>query len=145
MNIILDWSSPGLTATLISPADLQDTDGNWTTVGKRRRGGRCVYRQREKRKSERLGLRVGTLNIGTMTGKARVVWHDVKEEGGYSVCCETRWNGSKAGSLGAVFYCDVDGKRNGVVLILREDFVRNVLEVKILSDGVMSLKRKLET
>lgn len=48
---------------------LKGASGNWTTV--RRRGGMCVHRQREKRKSKRLGLRVVTLNVGTMIGKAR--------------------------------------------------------------------------
>lgn len=33
-------------------------------------GGRRVGRQREKRKLKRMELRVETLNVGTMTGKA---------------------------------------------------------------------------
>ncbi|KAF7649734.1 hypothetical protein LDENG_00136870, partial [Lucifuga dentata] len=58
-----------------------------------------------------------------------------------------RWNGSKARSLGAgfkLFYHGVDGKRNGVGVILKEEFVRNVLEVKRVSDRVMSLKLEIE-
>ena len=50
--------------------DLQGAFGNWATLGRRRAGGR-VRRQREKRKSKRPRMRVGTLNVGTMTGKAR--------------------------------------------------------------------------
>ncbi|KAK3559074.1 hypothetical protein QTP86_002986 [Hemibagrus guttatus] len=45
---------------------------------------------------------------------------------------ETRWKGSKARSIGAgfkLFYYGVDGKRNGVGVVLKEEFVRNVLEV----------------
>ncbi|KAF7640738.1 hypothetical protein LDENG_00018990, partial [Lucifuga dentata] len=60
---------------------------------------------------------------------------------------ETRWKGSKARSLGAgfkLFYHGVDGKRNGVGVILKEEFVRNVLEVKRVSDRVMSLKLEIE-
>ncbi|KAK3572919.1 hypothetical protein QTP86_010566 [Hemibagrus guttatus] len=34
-------------------------------------GGECTDRQREKRKGKSVGLRIGTLNIGTMTGKGR--------------------------------------------------------------------------
>ena len=52
--------------TAIGAVDLQGADRS-----QRRRGGRCIHRQRQKRKRERLGLRVGTLNVGTMTGKAR--------------------------------------------------------------------------
>ncbi|KAK3553254.1 hypothetical protein QTP86_032789, partial [Hemibagrus guttatus] len=45
---------------------------------------------------------------------------------------ETRWKGSKARSIGAgfkLFYYGVDSKRNGVGVVLKEEFVMNVLEV----------------
>ncbi|KAK3568222.1 hypothetical protein QTP86_000213 [Hemibagrus guttatus] len=60
---------------------------------------------------------------------------------------ETRWKGSKARSIGAefkLFYYGVVSKRNGVGVVLKEEFVRNVLEVKKVSDRVMSLKLEIE-
>ncbi|KAK3546297.1 hypothetical protein QTP70_025706 [Hemibagrus guttatus] len=60
---------------------------------------------------------------------------------------ETRWKGSKARSIGAgfkLFYYGVDSKRNGVGVVLKEEFVRNVLEVKRVSDRVISLKLEIE-
>ncbi|KAK3535034.1 hypothetical protein QTP70_002218 [Hemibagrus guttatus] len=45
---------------------------------------------------------------------------------------ESRWKGSKACSIGAgfkLFYYGVDSKKNGVGVVLKEEFVRNVLEV----------------
>ncbi|KAK3517940.1 hypothetical protein QTP70_027900 [Hemibagrus guttatus] len=60
---------------------------------------------------------------------------------------ETRRKGSKARSIGAgfkLFYYGVDSKRNGVGVVLKEEFVRNVLEVKRVSDRVMSLKLEIE-
>ncbi|KAK3532052.1 hypothetical protein QTP86_003539 [Hemibagrus guttatus] len=60
---------------------------------------------------------------------------------------ETRWKGSKARSIGAgfkLFYYGVDSKTNGVGVVLKEEFVRNVLEVKRVSDRVMSLKLEIE-
>ncbi|KAK3542203.1 hypothetical protein QTP86_018484 [Hemibagrus guttatus] len=60
---------------------------------------------------------------------------------------ETRWKGSKARSIGAgfkLFYYGVDSKRNGVGVVLKEEFVRNVLEVKRVSDRVMRLKLEIE-
>ena len=45
---------------------------------------------------------------------------------------ETRWKGTKARNIGGgykLFYHDVDGKRNGVGLILKEEYTRNVMEV----------------
>ncbi|KAK3548308.1 hypothetical protein QTP70_009576 [Hemibagrus guttatus] len=43
-----------------------------------------------------------------------------------------------------MFYYGVDSKRNGVGVVLKEEFVRNVLEVKRVSDRVMSLKLEIE-
>ncbi|KAK3571302.1 hypothetical protein QTP86_005934 [Hemibagrus guttatus] len=60
---------------------------------------------------------------------------------------ENRRKGSKARSIGAgfkLFYNGVDSKRNGVGVVLKEEFVRNVLEVKRVSDRVMSLKLETE-
>ncbi|KAK3521229.1 hypothetical protein QTP70_001038 [Hemibagrus guttatus] len=122
--------------------------GNWATVGGRSRGGRRVRRQREKRKGKSVGLRIGTLNVGTTTGKGREL-ADMMERRKVDILCvqETRWKGSKARSIGAgfkLFYYGVDSKRNGVGVVLKEEFVRNVLEVKRVSDRVMSLKLEIE-
>ncbi|KAK3511370.1 hypothetical protein QTP70_005295 [Hemibagrus guttatus] len=147
-NFIPDRSRPGLTTTAIGAVDLQGAGGNWATVGRRSRGGRRVRRQREKRKSKSVGLRIGTLNVGTMTGKGREL-ADVMERRKVDILCvqETRWKGSKACSIGAgfkLFYYGVDSKRNVVGVVLKEEFVRNVLEVKRVSDRVMSLKLEIE-
>ncbi|KAK3515626.1 hypothetical protein QTP70_024868, partial [Hemibagrus guttatus] len=147
-NFILDRSRPGLTTTAIGAVDLQGAGGNWATVGRRSRGGRRVRRQREKRKGKSVGLRIGTLNVGTMTGKGREL-ADMMERRKVDILCvqETRWKGSKARSIGAgfkLFYYGVDNKRNGVGVVLKEEFVRNVLEVKRVSDRVMSLKLEIE-
>ncbi|KAK3506625.1 hypothetical protein QTP70_011141 [Hemibagrus guttatus] len=147
-NFIPDRSKPGLTTTTIGAVDLQGAGGNWATVGRRSRGGRRVHRQREKRKGKSVGLRIGTLNVGTMTGKGREL-ADVMERRKVDILCvqETRWKGSKARSIGAgfkLFYYGVDSKRNGVGVVLKEEFVRNVLEVKRVSDRVMSLKLEIE-
>ncbi|KAK3563738.1 hypothetical protein QTP86_034462, partial [Hemibagrus guttatus] len=147
-NFIPDRSRPGLTTTAIGAVDLQGAGGNWATVGRRSRGGRRVRRQREKRKGKSVGLRIGTLNVGTMTEKGREL-ADVMERRKVDILCvqETRWKGSKARSIGAgfkLFYYGVDSKRNGVGVVLKEEFVRNVLEVKRVSGRVMSLKLEFE-
>ncbi|KAK3508009.1 hypothetical protein QTP70_010149 [Hemibagrus guttatus] len=112
----LEQRLPGLTTTAIGAVDLQGAGGNWATVGRRSRGGRRVRRQREKRK-----------------GKGREL-ADVMERRKVDILCvqETRWKGSKARIIGAGFkliYYGVDSKRNGVGVVLKEEFVRNVLEV----------------
>ncbi|KAK3570507.1 hypothetical protein QTP86_020082 [Hemibagrus guttatus] len=74
---------------------------------------------------------------------------DMMERRKVDILCvqETRWKGSKARSIGAgfkLFYYGVDSKKNGVGVVLKEEFVRNVLEVKRVSDRVMSLKLEIE-
>ncbi|KAK3511889.1 hypothetical protein QTP70_027488, partial [Hemibagrus guttatus] len=74
---------------------------------------------------------------------------DMMERRKVDILCvqETRWKGCKAHSIGAgfkLFYYGVDSKRNGVGVVLKEEFVRNVLEVKRVSDRVMSLKVEIE-
>ncbi|KAK3521097.1 hypothetical protein QTP86_016197 [Hemibagrus guttatus] len=83
-----------------------------------------------------------------MTGKGREL-ADMMERRKVDILCvqETRWKGSKARSIGAgfkLFYYGVDSKRNGVGVVLKEEFVRNVLEVKRVSDRVLSLKLEIE-
>ncbi|KAK3517687.1 hypothetical protein QTP70_015681 [Hemibagrus guttatus] len=83
-----------------------------------------------------------------MTGKGREL-ADMMERRKVDILCvqETRWKGSKARSIGAgfkLFYYGVDSKRNGVGVVLKEELVRNVLEVKRVSDRVMSLKLEIE-
>ncbi|KAK3554412.1 hypothetical protein QTP70_023054 [Hemibagrus guttatus] len=148
LNFIPDRSRPGLKTTAIGAIDLQGAGGNWGTVGRRSRGGRRVHRQREKRKGKSVGLRIGTLNVGTMTGKGREL-ADMMERRKVDILCvkETWWKGSKARGIGAgfkLFYYGVDSKRNGVGVVLKEEFVRNVLEVKRVSDRAMSLKLEIE-
>ncbi|KAK3511003.1 hypothetical protein QTP70_029015 [Hemibagrus guttatus] len=74
---------------------------------------------------------------------------DMMERRKVDILCvqENRWKGNKARSIGAgfkLFYYGVDSKRNGVGVVLKEEFVRNVLEVKRVSDRVMSLKLEIE-
>uniref|UniRef100_A0A7N6AN85 Endonuclease/exonuclease/phosphatase domain-containing protein n=1 Tax=Anabas testudineus TaxID=64144 RepID=A0A7N6AN85_ANATE len=83
-----------------------------------------------------------------MTGKGREL-ADMMERRKVDVLCvqETRWKGSKARSIGGgykLFYHGVDRKRNGVGVILKAEFVNNVLEVKRVSDRVMSIKLEIE-
>ena len=93
-------------------------------------------------------VRVGTLNVGTMTGKGREL-ADMMERRKVDILCvqETKWMGSKARSIGGgfkLFYHGVDGRRNGVGVILKEDYVKRVLEVRRVSDRVMSVKLEIE-
>ncbi|KAI5107950.1 hypothetical protein C0J45_1544 [Silurus meridionalis] len=135
-NFIRDWSRPGLPTTVTGIVSQQGTGGNRATVGrrKRRRGERRLQRQQEKKKCRREEVRVGTLNVGTMTGKEREI-ADMMERRKVDMLCvqETKWKGSKARNIGGgfkLFYHGVDGKRNGVGVILKEEYMCCEMEEK---------------
>ena len=68
---IPDLSRPGLPTTASGVAQ-QGTCGNYATAKhSEKRGGRRVKMQREVWKRRRLLIRVGTINIETMTGRGR--------------------------------------------------------------------------
>uniref|UniRef100_A0A8C4R3Y4 Endonuclease/exonuclease/phosphatase domain-containing protein n=1 Tax=Eptatretus burgeri TaxID=7764 RepID=A0A8C4R3Y4_EPTBU len=147
---IPDRSRPGLPTTATCTGGQQGTSGNCATAGRRRRRRRRrrVQRQWERGKGRSVQVRVATLNVGTMTGKGREL-ADMMERRKVDILCvqETKWMGSKARSIGGgfkLFYHGVDGRRNGVGVILKEDYVKRVLEVRRVSDRVMSVKLEIE-
>ncbi|KAF7688136.1 hypothetical protein HF521_014142 [Silurus meridionalis] len=149
-NFIPDRSRPGLTTTATGIVSQQGTGGNWATVGRRRkrRGRRRLQRQQEKEKCRRVVVLVGTLNVGTMTGKGSYIAYMMERRKVDMLCVqETKWKGSKARNIGGgfkLFYHGVDGKRNGGGVILKEEYSKSVVEVKRVSDRVINVKLEVE-
>ena len=116
---IPDRSRPGLPTTASGVAQ-QGTCGNYATAKhsenkSRKRGGKRVKKQREAWKRRRSLIRVGTLNIGTMTGKGREL-ADMMKQRNVDILCqqETKWKGSKARNIGCgckIFYIGADGRK----------------------------------
>ncbi|MBN3289671.1 CFDP2 protein, partial [Polypterus senegalus] len=82
-----------------------------------------------------------------MTSKGRVL-ADMMEWRKVDKLCvqDTKWKGSKARWIGGgfkLFYHGVDGRRNGVGVILKEQYVKSVLEVKRVSGRVMIMKLEI--
>ncbi|XP_063587803.1 uncharacterized protein LOC134765045 [Penaeus indicus] len=93
-------------------------------------------------------IRIGTLNVGKMTGKSRELV-DMIERRKLDILCvqETRWKGSKARELGAgykLFYHGEVSGRNGVGVVVEEKHINGVLEVHRMSDRIMSVKLEIE-
>ena len=145
---IPDRSRPGSTTAAIGAVQ-QGADGNYATaVGRRKRGGKRVKEKRERGLGKSMEMRIGTLNVGTMTGKGREL-ADMMERRKLDVLCvqETKWKGSKARNIGGgykLYYHGTDGKRNGVGIVLKEKLTENVLEVKRVTDRLMGLKVEVE-
>ena len=123
---IPDRSRPWLSTTA-SCVTQQGTYGNYATASEnksRKKGGRRVKRQREMWKRKRSLIRVGTLNIGTMTGRGREL-EDMMERKNVDILClhEKKWKGSKARNIGGgckLFYNGADGRKNGIEIVVRE-------------------------
>ena len=145
---IPDRSRPRLPTTA-SGVTQQGTCRNYATAKQsenksRKRGGRRVKKQREAWKGRCSLIRVGTLNIGTMTGRGREL-ADMMERRNVDILClqETKWKGNKARNIGGgykIFYNGADGRKNGIGIVLREELDESVLEVKRVSNRLMAMK-----
>ena len=105
-----------------------------------------MKKQREVWKGRRLLIRVGTLNIGTMTGKGRKL-ADMMEPRNVDILClqETKRKGSKAKNIGGgckLFYNGADGGKKEIVV--REELAESLLEVKRISDRLMAMKLEVK-
>ena len=149
---IPDRSRPELPTTASGVAQ-QGICGNYATAKRirnksRKRGGKRVKKQREVWKGRRSLIRVGTLNIGTMTGRGREL-EDMMERRNVDILClqETKWKGSKARNIGGgckIFYNGADGRKNEIGIVVREELAESVLEVKRVSDKLMAMKLEVK-
>ena len=117
-------------------------------VKARERGGRRVKRQREMWKGRCTLIRVGALNIGTMTGRGRELVDMMKRRNVNILCLqETKWKRSKARNIGdgyKLFYSGAGGRRNKVRIVVREKLVESDVEVKRVSDRLMAMKLEVK-
>ena len=132
---IPDRSRPGLPTTASGVAQ-QGTCGNYATAKhcenkSRKRGGKRVKKQREAWKGRHSLIRMGTLNIGTMTGRGRELADMMKRRNVDILCLqETKWKGNKARNIGGgckIFYNRADERKNGIGIVLREELAESVL------------------
>ena len=91
---------------------------------------------------------MGTLNIGTMAGRGRKL-ADMMEQRNVDIFClqETKWKGSKARNIGCgckLFYNGADGRKNGIQIMVMEELVESVLEVKRVSNRLMAMKLEVK-
>ena len=139
--------------TIASGVARQGTGGSYATAehgenNSRKRGGRRVKRQRELRKGRSTPLRVGTLTIGTITGRGREL-ADLLERRNVDILClqETKWKGSEAKNIGGgckLFYNGANGRRNGIGIVVREKLVESFMDVKRVSDRLMAMKLEVK-
>ncbi|XP_039627278.1 uncharacterized protein LOC120540503 [Polypterus senegalus] len=99
--------------------------------------------RRKKRIQQQQPLRLGTLNIGTITGRSRELADTLKTRRIDIACIqETKWTGAKARDIGDGFklFYNSNKPQNGVGLVVSKKARDNVVEVTRISDRLMSLK-----
>ena len=121
---------------ILAPSPVQPLNGQ---------GVLRIPRLEGRKNKENSELKIGTLNIGTMTGKGREL-ADLMERRHMDILCvqETRWKGNKAQEIGngyKLFYSAADQRgRNGVGIIIRPCHKENIINVERKNDRMMAMK-----
>ena len=149
---IPDRSRPGLPTTASGVAQ-QGTCGNYAAAKhsknkNRKRGRKRVKSQQKVWKGRHSLIRVGTLNIETITGRGREL-ADMMERRNVNILClqEINRKGSKARNIGGgckLFYNGADERKNGIGLVVRQELAESVLEVKRVPDRLMTMKLEVK-
>ena len=134
-KLIPDRSRPGLTTAAFGAASQQGAKGKYATVG----GGGTGESGRSTEK-----VRIGTWNIGTMTGRGREIV-DVMERRRVKALCvqETKWKGNCSRQLSRrykLIYTRESTKINGVGIIVCKDLADKVVQVKRKSDRLIKVQ-----
>ena len=87
---------------------------------------------------------MGTSNIGIMKVKGRELVGMIEKKGTFLCMQETRWKGSKARKNRAGFKLQYHVWIRRVIVILKEEYVKSVVEVKRVLGRVMSIKMEIE-
>ena len=113
--------------------------------------GRQKVRDSQKRRgeagSEKVTLRVGTVNVGTLKGRSGEVV-DMAGRRKLDICClqETRWRGGSARTMGGtdarykLFWSGCDSGTAGVGVLVAEKWVDSVVEVRRVSERLMVVR-----
>ena len=116
---------------------------------RRKRGERRVKRQRDLLKGRCTVLRVGTLNVGAINGRGRELAYMMKQRKVDVLCLqETKWKKSKARNIGGgckLFYNGADERRNGIVIVVREELVTRIVKMKRVSNRLIAIKLEVKS
>ena len=140
-NVLIVPSSFPISARASPGSDAQIHRPNSAING---RGLPYHERVRLKKKAPEI-VRIGTLNVSTMTGRGREL-ADMMKRRKIKVLCvqETRWKGNKAREIGdgyKLFYSGSTAQcRNGVGIILAQEYKNDVIYVKRRNDRIMKMK-----
>ncbi|GJZ48688.1 cleavage/polyadenylation specificity factor, 25kDa subunit [Tanacetum coccineum] len=103
--------------------------------------------RRESRLASSCKIRVGSWNVGTLTGKFLELVDALKRKKVYIACFqETKWKGScnREGNQYKLWYSGSKTARNGVGVVLAPNLKDKVVEVSRISDRIMMVRLVIE-
>ena len=87
-----------------------------------------------------LELRIGTWNIGILEAKSLELVNKLSKCRIHVACVqETRWKGQKEKCINGykLWYAGLDDRRNGVDILVSNDILKQLVEVRRCSDRIM--------
>ena len=107
--------------------------------------------QNDGKPDEWLGVRVGTWNVGSLSGRATEVCEELRKRT-MDVCClqEVRWRGQGARFVGVkgrrykLWWSGKSDGTGGVGVLVKEELCEKVVEVRRKSDRAMTVVMALE-
>ena len=83
-----------------------------------------------------------------MTGRGRQLAYMMERRNVDILCLQvTKWKGSKARNIGGgykLFYKGADGRKNVIGIVVRKELAEIILEVKRVSDRLMTIKLEVK-
>ena len=127
-------------ATAYPGGDAQDRPPATAKNGKQNGCPRGVLQHQPRLQLKKQVVRIGTWNVGSMTGRGRELV-DVMMRRNVDIACvqETRWKGNCARELGSGYKLIYAGcsTRNGVGVILSAEYAKKVTKVDRFSDRLI--------
>jgi hypothetical protein len=128
---IPDRSRPGLTTTATGTASQQGACGNYATNGNKKRDKEEV-------------IRIGSLNVGTMTGRGRELVDVMIRRRIKAMCVqETKWTGNSSRQLGEgykLIYSGENTRTNGVGVVVCPELADKVVKVERHSGRLLNVQ-----
>ncbi|XP_072934923.1 uncharacterized protein [Epargyreus clarus] len=93
-------------------------------------------------------IRLATWNLGSLTGRSQEL-SKILQRRNINICClqETKWKGSKSKDIGndyQVIYYGIDNRRNGVAIVLDNNFKTRIINITRKSDHLIAVKLALD-
>ncbi|XP_055377909.1 craniofacial development protein 2-like [Condylostylus longicornis] len=108
---------------------------------------RKMKNSRTSKANSKMKVRIGTWNIGSLTGRSKELAEVLKRRN-IDICCiqEVKWKGANARQIGEGYTVVYNGygTKNGVGIAVNEKMCNNIIQIKRINDRLMYVKIIIE-